>query len=271
MPKIARLGAWWLVLVMPAFAQETNAAGDAKTSAAQGASDQAQRYEAVSIRPNKTGSSSGGTRALPDGFVWTNTQLSTLVRGAYGIIEDSQVTGMPDWARRENYDILAKVDEDTAERWRKLTFKERFAQEQPLQRALLAERCAFKAHEEIKELPVYDLVVAKGGVKMKEAPPDEPATTTISGNHMTARAMTTETIALTFAGAVGRIIVDKTGLGETQFDIELSWSPDDRVSASDTGPSLFTALQEQLGLKLVPAKAAENVLVIDRMERPSPN
>ena len=270
MPKVAWIGVW-LVLLMPAFAQDSNATEDAKPSAAQATSDQVQSYEVVSIRPNKTGSYSGGTRILPDGFVWSNMQLSMLVREAYGIIEDSQVIGMPDWARHEGYDIEAKVDENTAEKWKKLTFKERWAQEQPLRRSLLADRCAFKAHEEMKELPVFELVIAKGGVKMKEAPPDEPQMTMMSGNHMTTHAMTTGTIASTFAGAVGRIIVDKTGLGEKKFDIELSWTPDDRVTANDAGPSLFTALQEQLGLKLVPAKAAESVLIIDHMERPSPN
>ena len=137
--------------------------------------------------------------------------------------------------------------------------------------SILADRCQFKAHQETKELPVYDLVIARGGLKMKEAPPNETSMEMMSGDQMTVHAMTIDTTVSTFAGTVGRIIVDKTGLGDKKFDFELKWTPDDRSSADDSAPSLLTALEEQLGLKLVPARGPVEVLIIDHMERPSPN
>jgi uncharacterized protein (TIGR03435 family) len=71
--------------------------------------------------------------------------------------------------------------------------------------------------------------------------------------------------------AVGRMIVDKTGLGEKKFDFELQWTPDDQRTAADAGPSIFTALEEQLGLKLVPSKGPVGVIVIDHIEKSSAN
>jgi uncharacterized protein (TIGR03435 family) len=144
--------------------------------------------------------------------------------------------------------------------------------------ALLADRCHFKAHQETKELPVYDLVIAKGGLKMKEAPPGEQEYYGRSGGSsgltFTAHAASVQSLAMSLSSDVSRIIVDKTGLGEKKFDFELSWTPDDRRAAdnaADAGPSIFTALEEQLGLKLVPSRGPVEVLVIDHMERPSPN
>jgi uncharacterized protein (TIGR03435 family) len=271
MQKVTLIAACWLVLGMPTFAQGTNAPAGAQPNGTQGASDKVHAYEIVSIKPNKTVSGSSGTRLLPDGFAWTNMPLSSLVMGSYGIIIDSQVSGLPDWARRENYDIVAKVDADTAERWKKLSREERRGEEQPMMQSILADRCQFKAHQETKELPVYDLVIARGGLKMKEAPPNETSMEMMSGDQMTVHAMTIDTTVSTFAGTVGRIIVDKTGLGNKKFDFELKWTPDDRSSADDSAPSLLTALQEQLGLKLVPARGPVELLIIDHMGRPSPN
>ena len=87
---------------------------------------------------------------------------------------------------------------------------------------------------------------------------------------MTVRAITIDTIANVFPNVVGRIIVDKTGLGEKKFDFELKWT-DNRGLPDDEASSLMTAFEEQLGVKLVPSKAPVKVLVIDHLERPSPN
>jgi bla regulator protein BlaR1 len=268
MQKVTLIGAGWLFLVIPAFAQEATATTNAQPKVTR-ASDGVHGYEIVSIKPNKTGDS-GGMRRLPDGFGWNNIPLSSLVHGSYGIVMDSQVIGMPDWARWENYDIVAKADADTAERWEKLSGKERWGEEQPMMRLILADRCRFKAHQETKELPVCDLVIAKGGLKIKEAPPNEKPMEIMSGGQMTVHAMAIDTIVHAFPGSVGRIIVDKTGLGDKKFDFDLKWT-DDRRSSDDEAPSLLTAFEEQLGLKLVPARGRGEVLIIDHMERPSPN
>jgi bla regulator protein blaR1 len=189
---------------------------------------------------------------------------------------DNQIEGLPGWAQSEPYDFEAKVDAGTAEVWKKLSYKERRKQEQPMMQSLLADRCQLKVHRLTREMPVYDLVIAKGGLKMKEAAADEPSdeamSATMSGSKMTAHAQSTDTIMAAFQGNVGRMIVDKTGLAGKKFDFELSWADDRRADeAADAGPSIFTAIEEQLGLKLVPAKGPVEVVVIDHIERPSPN
>ena len=210
---------------------------------------------------------------LPSGFRWTNFPVAALIHSAYGVPMDNQIEGLPGWAKSDPYDFEAKADAETAALWKDLSYKERWNRQRPLMQSLLADRCQLKVHHLTREMPVYDLVIAKGGLKMKEAPADESSSTAMFGNKMTAHAQSTDSIAAAFQGAVGRMIVDKTGLDGKKFDFEVTWADDRRAadSTADAGPSLFTALEEQLGLKLVPAKGPIDVLVIDHIERPSAN
>ena len=225
-------------------------------------------YEVVSIKPSKPGTP-GTIDTLPNGFRETDTTIGDLLRNAFGIFYDKQIIGMPPWTESELYDIEAKVDPDTANRWQRLTSTERRKEERPMMQALLVDRCKLKFHFVTRELPVYDLVIANSGSKMKEAPRDEVETGEMSGGDgitFTAHALSVESFIPTLSGTDGRLVVNKTGLGDKRFDFTLHWSP-----GAGSGPSLFTALEEQLGLKLVPSKGAVNVLLIDQMERPSPN
>jgi uncharacterized protein (TIGR03435 family) len=138
--------------------------------------------------------------------------------------------------------------------------------------ALLIERCKLKVHFEKREMPVYELVIAKAALKMKEAPKDEVENEELSmGITLTAHAVAMEDLTVTLSGIDGRPVVGKTGLGEKRFDFKLHWTPGTLPSDVNSGPSLFTAVEEQLGLKLIPSKEPMSVLVIDQMERPSPN
>jgi uncharacterized protein (TIGR03435 family) len=114
---------------------------------------------------------------------------------------DSQVSGLPGWANQERYDIVAKADADTANRWKTLTPNERSKEQQLMMQSILADRCHFKAHEGAKELPVYNLVIAKGGLKIKDAAPDETPVELMTNGQMTAHAMSIDTIASAFAGS----------------------------------------------------------------------
>src|SRR5579863_8966438 len=245
-----------------------SAFGQASAPAPADSSAKTPTYEVVSIKPHKSGAGSGSLRTVPDGIRWTNFPIASLIHGAYGIVMDSQVVGLPGWASSDPYDIEAKVDADTAEAWKKLSFKERFKREEPLLQSLLADRCRMKVRRETRILPVYDLVIARGGLKMKEAPPDEEGSQMgsagKSGSKWTAHAQSTDNLALALSGEVGRIIVDKTGLAGKKFDFELTWTPDYQRSAAesaDAGPSIFAALEEQLGLKLVSDKGPVDVVV----------
>lgn len=207
---------------------------------------------------------------MPNGERYMNTTLDILVKDAYGSFSEDQVVGMPSWAKSDRYDIEVRVDADIASEWKNLSKKERWKQEKALLQVMLADRCKLKVHFETKELPVYDLVIAKGGLKMKEATPGEGNTGRFGEGELIGHAMPIENLASALPSD-GRLIVDKTGLGDKKFDFDLKWTPDNRIEAGDSGPSLFTALEEQLGLKLVSSKAPGSVLVVDHMESPSPN
>lgn len=221
-------------------------------------------------------------RPLPEGFVWTNTPFFSLLKSAYGVYMDNQFSGVPNWVKDERYDIEARADADTAERWKTLPRGERSQEERLMMQSILAERCQLKAHEETKELPIYEMVVAKGGLKLKEAPPDEVFSVRVSRGRMTGHAVKIFTIVGQLQGTDGRTVIDKTGLADTKadtkYDFDLTWTPQDRTgtdqsatAAADAPPSLYTALEEQLGLKLVPAKSQLKVVIVDHIEHPTPN
>jgi uncharacterized protein (TIGR03435 family) len=271
MQKLILFSASCLLLAAHAFAQSTPAAAQPKDTQQQ--ANKVYAYEVVSIKPSNPNSNGSGMRTTTGSFAWTNTQLDTLIKYAYDLIIDSQLVGLPNWAKEDGYDIAAKADQDTAERLNNLPPKERRKEEQRMEQSILADRCQFKAHEETKELPVYELVIAKGGLKMKDAPPDEPGSETMRSGQVAVHAMSIDILVDGFSGTDGRLIVDKTGLETRKFDFELKWTPEEqRATASDdAAPSFFTALEEQLGLKLVPAKDPVKVVIVDHIERPSPN
>jgi uncharacterized protein (TIGR03435 family) len=149
---------------------------------------------------------------------------------------------------------------------------------------MLAERFKLAVHWEKKELPVYALVVRKGGPKLTAAKDTSGGTNTSSSNgKLTARGVTmkklSQTLTQILGRELGRDVIDKTGL-DGRYDLVLTWSPQDNSAAMTTpssdnsiaaGPSIFTALQEQLGLKLESTKGQVQTLVIDHVEQPSAN
>jgi uncharacterized protein (TIGR03435 family) len=225
---------------------------------------------------------------------------------AYGV-NPHEISGAPDWLNSDRYDIEAKMDSSTADGLRKLNENERRAERQRMLQALLADRFKLTVHRETKELPVYELVVAKGGPKFHEAKPGDtyPNGMKLPDGHGRARLMFMGMGELTAQGLplaplvrelslqLGRTVIDKTGL-TGEYDFSLKWTSDvtvgafgERLSSRGTegsqpgtggtsepetsGPSIFTAIQDQLGLKLESQKGPVAILVIDRVEKPSAN
>lgn len=243
------------------------------------------KFDVISVRPNKT--TPGGafglvtTEFTADGFRGTNVPAHTLLQQAYGLHE-GQIVAEPEWAKSEVFNIEAKVAGPDIAAFSKLPYDRR----QAMFRQILAERFNLAAHGDIRELTVYALSIAKGGAKLKESPPDpdHPSAKsggragTSSGRIMAQRTTTTELAAM-LSLQLGRTVIDRTGL-TAAYDFTLLWTPDNAVSmpskasegaALDAPPSIFTAVQEQLGLKLEFSKAPTDVLVIDHIERPSEN
>jgi uncharacterized protein (TIGR03435 family) len=164
----------------------------------------------------------------------------------------------------ERYDIAAKAatpNQLSSEQLR------------PLLQALLVDRFKLKFHKEMKEFPTYSLVVGKNGAKFHQSAGGHAANLSVSSDNgrasMTGQSMPMSALAQHLAGMVGRTVADNTGL-KGDFDFKLAWAPGD--AASDALPDIFTAVQEQLGLKLdVVKKGAVEVIVIDGIEKASGN
>lgn len=194
-----------------------------------------------------------------DTVTLTNASLADCVRFAYGLSSDSQLFG-PDWVKSKElrYDIVAKTAPGTT-------------REQALQmmQALLAERFNLALHREQRVLAYYALVVAKGGPKMAEAK-DAPASvpTGVQGQlRIISNRMPISTVATLLSRYMRAFVVDQTGLAG-DFEVKLVWTPDDRpIPDDERGASVFTAVEEQLGLKLVSRRGPMEVLVVDRAEK----
>ena len=260
-------------------------------------------FEVASVKPNPSGGL-GIQINTPgsDRFTATNIPLRDLIRFAYDV-QDIRLTGGPDWIRSDRFDIVAKAEQPFPA-WGPA------GPPMPLLlmvRTLLAERFNIGVHQETRELPVYELVVARddrkfgpeispskldcesqaqarrGGPPPVPASPDQPTCgMRISPGRMVIGSTPMSQFASVLSNFVQRIVLDRTQLPGT-FDFRLSWTPD-RIPQGPAppgapplppidpnGPSLFAALQEQLGLKLESTRAPLEVLVIDRVERPTPD
>ena len=254
----------------------------AQTQAPSATSIHPPSFDVISVKPNKTSLGVHGlitTEFTADGFRGTNVPVHTLLLQAYGLHEGESV-GEPAWANSEVFDIEAKVAGPDVAAFSKLDSD----QLQAMLRQILAERFGLVAHRETRELPVYAMSVAKGGPKLKEFvfDPAVPASARRGGGVQMSMGMiaahecTIPYFLSMLSRQLGRTVIDRTGL-TGNYDFTLRWSPDNSATSAsegaqaDTLPSIFTAVQEQLGLKLESTKAPASVLVVDHLERPSQN
>jgi len=252
------------------------------------------KFEVATVKPTKEDEGRMMFRFLPDGVQIAGMPAQQLLRTAFGVQED-RLLGVPSWAKSDRYDIDAKVDASDAPKLEGLTPEQRQAMMLPL----LTDRFNLKYHHETRELPVYVLTIAKGGSKLKESKPEDtpanggpPRRMMWMGNGtFEAKGGTIQGLMQALSQLLGRTIIDKTGLSGN-YDFSLKWTPDmgggpmtpmmrepvggppgsESAPPPDAGgPSLFTALQEQLGLKLESQKGPVDVIAIDHIEQPSPN
>ena len=195
-----------------------------------------------------------------------NFRLIDLITYAYDL-KDYELLGEPRWADIDRYDVTANSADGVS-----LTRDNA----RPMMRALLTDRFRLQVHTDMKDMPVYALVVAKGGPKLKESPPGTQRLFTLRSKGksvlvtVTSGDMAQFTAQFSRHNSVDRPVIDKTGLTGT-YDYKLEWGDDTAADADTRVPSIYTAVQEQLGLRLEPAKAPVRVLIIDRAEKPSEN
>lgn len=273
-------------------------------------SSQATTFDVVSVKPNTSGAGPLSLRSRPDGgFTATNITLGILLGQAFPQ-STQDILGLPDWAASARFDVNATAPSGTGN----ATLEQRRAMLQ----AMLADRFKLATHVETREVPAYDLVLARSDGKLgpqltpsdidcavraaaqraaadaaraagqpPPAPPPPPtASPTDRPPPCTMRSMTNRfdghmtmtSLAMALRGMAGRVVVDKTGLtGYYSLVLESASTPPGLGAAPGAAattselPSLFTAVQEQLGLRLVSSRAPVEVLVIDHIERPTPD
>ncbi len=236
-----------------------------------------KEFDVVSVKPSAPDEhNSFEFRNMPGGTVrMMGTPLRMIIMQAYDV-KAFQISGGPDWVRTDRWDILAKAEG--------VEGRLPSAQEYPMLRAMMEDRFQLKTHSETKEMPVYALVVGKNGPKLV---PNAGA-----GQQFRSRPTIidvkkggTAALAAWLSRQVGRVVIDKTEL-KGEYDYTLEYVPEPGQGGAEsiglppemprphdeaTGPSIFTALQEQLGLRLVSEKGPVVMVVIDRVERPSAN
>lgn len=248
--------------------------------------DSRPRFDTASVKPNRSAEAGINNRFSPGRFAYVNTPLAVFISNAYGFPSD-RVVDMPDWARREKFDITATHSPE---------FRAFSPQQRAMLQRLLEERFSLKTHRETREMPVYELIKARSddqlGPQLRVATLDcssgganqAQCGTRIIPGLIDGKGVPWGMLLDQLPGAVGRTVIDKTGL-RGQFELRLEWSPDPSVSRSPEAVasatvaaatpgervSIFTALPEQLGVKLQNARAPLEVLVIDQLERPTPD
>jgi uncharacterized protein (TIGR03435 family) len=252
------------------------------------------KFEVASIKPSDPSNPRSFIRLAPGRYTAEGMRVHDLIANAYGH-PLFQISGGPDWINTARYDIVAKADE-SEEDPAKMTSEQREASNERHKerlRALLVDRFQFQFHTSTKEMPVYALVVGNGGPKFqatKLGGDDRKVMMRIGPGQLTGNGVSMGQLASNLGNFVDREVVNETGLTE-RYDIKLECAPEQRNMALMGGPppgagpegrdmppppdpnapSIFTALQEQLGLKLESKKAPIEILVIDRVERPSEN
>lgn len=267
--------------------------GDTPSVLAQSPAAAPRGFDVAAIKPNNSGANVLGIRVVPGGGLRAvNATLKSLISEAYQV-RDFELSGGPAWLGSARYDIEAKGQLEPG------------SQEQPglqvmkMLQALLADRFQLRIHRETKEMPIYALLVAKNGPKLQAPrevcfdptggippPPTLPGQSPSrpcggfnnSSNQMLGASVGMPRLAANLSRFTGRTVVDRTGLKGT-YDVALRWTPNEGQAWAPPGappsdgsqPSLFTAVQEQLGLRLESQRGPVEVLVIDRAEKPSEN
>jgi uncharacterized protein (TIGR03435 family) len=260
-----------------AFAQPSTAASGGSEAMPCVAGTRAS-FDVVSIKPSQTSSGSSSMRGSPDGVVITGS-LRRMILSSFSL-HDFQVTGGPDWVSTATWVVSAKDDTPDPDfsLLKRAELQALYDKRMQQLQTMLMDRFQLKCHMTAKDLPIYELVEAKGGAKLKPTTVEASKQNSSSSNghglqmHATATGVTAARIATLLTSEVDRLVVDKTGLTGS-YDLTLDWQHDAPAASTDvpSGPTIFTALEEQLGLKLVPAKGPVPVLVIDAVEKPSEN
>jgi uncharacterized protein (TIGR03435 family) len=237
----------------------------------------APKYELASIKPNSDSDSRLAFQIEPSGrLAATGITLKRLMMTAYNV-QGFRIVGGPDWVVSRRWDVQAKPDRVASP-----------DQIRPMLRALLENRFQLRSHSEKRQLPVYELSVDRKGSKVERVKDSETkADVRVAAGSIQLRKATAATFASQLSYALGRPVIDKTGLSG-EFDFALEWTPEpgedggpttaglppgagDQPASTPDRPSIFTAIPEQLGLRLKSGRGPVEVIVINYVQMPTAN
>ncbi|SDF84216.1 TIGR03435 family protein [Terriglobus roseus] len=226
-------------------------------------------FEVATIKPTPLVNDGRSHINYPQGgdFSTSNVTLMQLISWAFDM-QPKRILNGPDWINNQRIDIQAKTDASADAKLRTMSNTDANAEKRRMVQALLVERFALKVHRETQTLNAFDLIV-DGQSKLT-------ASTTNDNRwdggrtYLRGTGFSTDILAEQLSRPAGKVVVNHTGLAG-RYDVKLEWSPDDGSAPNSDAPGFFKAVQEQLGLKLVPAKEPLDVLVLDHVEQPSQN
>jgi len=262
----------WIALVTPFVLAQAGSRGPCPVP-------EAGSVDVASVKAGDRSSGSVSIQSRPDSLAAGGTVFH-MIEYAYNL-RSYQIAGGPGWTNTATWEMAAKVDQPPAD-WPTLTVEARNNISHKRMQTVLAQRFGFKCHFEMQELPVYNLVIAKGGAKLASTPANATEKNSFSShgengkNRMQGAGVTMDSLASNLSQSLGRTAFNKTGLTGI-YNFALTWTSDagdgstDAPADASSGPSLFTAVDEQLGLRLQSAKGPVVVLVIDSLERPTEN
>jgi bla regulator protein BlaR1 len=229
------------------------------------------QFEEASVKPGDPNARGSHTNTSLGRFSAVNTTLKRLIGQAYNV-EPYQLEGGPKWMETEKFTIVAKLEDEDAKS--PSSREERGRILDAALQDLLETRFHLQTHRESKIMPCFALVVAKGGPKFHEVEPKGGSTWNNNRGTLAAKQISMEGLAAFLAGVTERPVKDMTGL-KAVYELKLEWTPEnpggEPKPEPSNAPSIFVALQEQLGLKLETTKAPIEMLVIDRAEKPTEN
>jgi uncharacterized protein (TIGR03435 family) len=223
------------------------------------ASAQSTSFDVISIKPNTTLSNFAANPPLRGGRLhYTNVTVKEMLSVAYPV-DLLHMSGGPAWLDTDHYDVEATTTEQpvSEERYREMV------------RSVLSDRFKLAVRYETQVQPIYALVPDRKGAKLKPAP-DGLDRRKVTATHFESPGITMAKLAESLTFIVGREVVDKTGLAG-KFDVRLDYRRDNGAADPDGPPSIFTAVQEQLGLRFESQKGPVQVLIIEHAEKPTEN
>jgi uncharacterized protein (TIGR03435 family) len=227
--------------------------------------------EVATIKPSRPDDRGRKLHTVADRITIENFSLKELITYAYDLKDNSQVLGGPEWLDKSHFDIAAVADESEVAKLRGMPADDQRKEWGIILQPLLAERFQLKISQGMRSMPVYTLVVAKSGPKLKPASSSDKGQNTLwDSGRLTWTATSMETLADYLTRVEGRVVLDRTGL-TGRYDFTVGWASGENTSGDEFAADLLAAMRDQLGLDLKSAREPVDVVIVESASEPVAN